>query len=347
MKLKLALVVIAVVLTANVFSQDYNPGTYMEAINNAQVEMNQKYMAYLSIAAHSRRAKKIEKMRVQAVESIYEARSKVMDLPYYKGDKNLRQANMDYLQVLYYVFNDDYAKIVNMEDLAEQSYDEMELYILLKEKTDEKLKEAYKKMSDSTRAFAARNNVNLIESSSEFGDKMQLAGKLNHYNNDIFLVFFKCNWQDGVLTKAINEKKINDVEQARNALIKYANEGLTALKADSLKSFDGDPNLAFECAQVLNFYKNMAQNDVPKLTDMFLKSESFEKVKKAFDAKPENKRTQADVDAYNKAVNDMNAAINVSNQTNNALNKQRTDALNTWDKADNKFSDAHMPHYKR
>ena len=35
-----------------------NAGDYMTAMSNAQVEMDQKYMAYISASAHSRRAKK-------------------------------------------------------------------------------------------------------------------------------------------------------------------------------------------------------------------------------------------------------------------------------------------------
>ena len=35
-----------------------NAGDYMTAMSNAQVEMDQKYMAYISASAHSRRAQK-------------------------------------------------------------------------------------------------------------------------------------------------------------------------------------------------------------------------------------------------------------------------------------------------
>lgn len=347
MRLKFTLLAICFAAISSIYAQSIdNAGAYMDAITNAKMEMSAKYMTYLSAAAHGRRAKKVEKLRTQTVESITNSRFKISDLPYFKGDNSLRQANMDYMQILYYVFNDDYAKIVNMEDIAEQSFDEMQAYILLKEKTGEKLQEAFNRVSDSTKSFAKRYNVTMIEGNSELGEKMEVAGKLNHYNNDIFLVFFKCNWQDGVLAKAISNKKVNDAEQARNSLIRYADEGLATLKADSMKSFEGDASLAAACREVLNFYKSMAQNDVPKLTDLFLKEENFDKIKKAFEAKAQNARTQADVDAYNKTVNDMNAAIGIYNQTNNDINKKRTDILNSWEKADKKFSDEHMPHYK-
>ena len=44
------------------------------------------------------------------------------------------------------------------------------------------------------------------------------------------------------------------------------------------------------------------------------------------------------MDAYNKTVNDINAASQAFNKTNQALDKQRTDLLNDWNKAVNAFS---------
>ena len=114
----------------------------MTAMTNAQIEMDQRYMAYISASAHSRRAKKIEKLRTQALESIDNAKYKTIDLPKYKGDNSLRQASMDYIQFCYRIFNEDYTKIVNMEEIAEQSVDQMQAFLLLEEKASEKLQEA-------------------------------------------------------------------------------------------------------------------------------------------------------------------------------------------------------------
>ena len=111
-----------------------SPVDYMTAIENAHVEMNQRYMAYLSASSHGKRARKVEKLRIQALESITKSRYKTIEIPFYKGDNSLRQSSIDYIQMCYNVFNDDYARIVNMEDIAEQSFDDMQAYILLKQK---------------------------------------------------------------------------------------------------------------------------------------------------------------------------------------------------------------------
>jgi hypothetical protein len=320
-----------------------NPGTYMTAVSNAHLEMNQKYMAYVSAVAHGSRARKVEKLRNQTLESITNSKYKTSDLPYYKGDNSLRQSSIDYIQLCYKIFSDDYAHIVNMEEIAEQSFDEMQAYLLLQEKTNEKLKEASDNMQAASKAFAAKYNVQLIEGKSELGDKMEAAGKLNHYNHQVFLIFFKCNWQNGELDKALKNKKLNDVEQARNSLIRYADEGFKGL--DTLKTFEGDPALANACRQVLNFYKKMAENDVPKITDFFLKQENFEKIKKTMESKG-NSRTKEDVEAYNKTVEEINKASAAYNQVNEKIYNENVAAVNNWNETDKNFSDVHMPHYK-
>jgi len=329
----------------NGFCQDLtNPGTYMTAVSSAQTDMNQKYMAYMSAAAHGRRARKLEKMRKAVLESITNCRYKITDLPFYKGDNSLRQSCIDYVALCYNVFNDDYGRIVNTEEIAEQSFDGMQQFILLQEKTNEKINEASGKINTAEKAFAAKYNVNLIEGSTELGEKMAIASKLNHYRNQLYLIFFKCNWQDNQMTDAMNKKKVNDVEQSRSSVVRYANEGILAL--DSLKFFMGDAALGNACKQMLTYYKRMAENDVPKLTEFYLKQENFDKLKKAFDAKPANARTKEDVDAFNKGVKEINDAVNAFNQINNKVNKERAQALNDWEKTEKEFADAHMPKYR-
>ena len=60
------------------------------------------------------------------------------------------------MKMYYNVLNDDYSKIINMEEIAEQSYDAMEAYILAQEMVDKKPEEA-------TRRCARRNGVRQAE----------------------------------------------------------------------------------------------------------------------------------------------------------------------------------------
>lgn len=332
-------------ITTNCAAQSLDdPGAYMTAISNAQTEMNQKYMIYMSAAAHVRRARKVDKLRQQALESIDNSRFKTIDLPIYKGDNSLRQSSIDYIKLCYNVFNEDYSKIVNMEDIAEQSYDEMQAYLLLREKTNNKINEAVTKMNAASKAFAAKYNVQVITQKDELDEKLEDAAKVNGYVDDVYLVFFKCYWEDGEIVKAMNNGNFTEMEQGRISLIRFADEGLLAL--DTLKSFAGDPSLANTCKQVLQFYKKMAEKDLPKQTDYYLKKENFEKMKKSFDAKSGDERTKQDVADFNKSVEDINAASDAFNEVNNDITKTRNYLLDNWNEAEKNFTDSHMPYYK-
>ncbi len=132
------------------------------------------------------------------------------------------------------------------------------------------------------------------------------------------------------------------MEQGRTSLIRYASEGLLAL--DTLKNFAGDPSHANSCKRVLNFYKKMAENDIPKQMDYFLKKENFEKMKKAFNAK--SSPGKADIDAFNAEVKDVNNSLNTFNSINTNINNTRNNVLKDWNDSEKTFADSHMPYYK-
>ena len=335
---------ILVMLCATAKAQDMNnPGDYMTAVNKARGDMDTKYMQYVSAAAHGRRARKVEKLRLEVLDNITQSRYKTTDLPLYKGDNSLRQAAIAYIQMCYIIFSEDYKKIVNMEELAEQSVDEMQAYLLLQDKINEKLNEAFSNLDKSGKEFAAKYNVIINTEVSPLGAKIEAADKLNKHINTMFIAFFKCNWEDNQMVKAMNDKKVNDLEQARSALLSFASEGLKSL--DTVKPFEGDPSLIVACRKALQFYQQTADKDIPKLTDFYVKQEEFEKLKKGMDAKGSG-RTQADVDAYNKAVNDFNNSVKGFNQTNQKVNAARTLAVNDWNDTEKHFADDHMPHYR-
>ena len=319
-----------------------NAGGYMDYIGKAEEEIAKKYISYMSAASHGGRLRKVEKRRNDLVNSIYETRVQVNGMPSYKGDKSLKDASVEYLKILYSVFNEDYSKIVNMEEIAEQSYDNMEAYILVQEKANERLKAAFQTRAEIGKEFAKKNNITLVDQGSALSDKLAIADEVGNYYHQVYLIFFKSFNQEKYLVNAISEKNINAIEQNKNALAKYSEEGLQKLK--SLKSYSGDGSIIVTCRQVLEFMKDEATNKVPLITDFILKEENFMQVKKAFDSKSASKRTQKDIDEYNKAVNEMNSGVNKYNATNSSLNNTRSKLINAWNKSVEEFMDTHMPY---
>jgi hypothetical protein len=325
------------------FAQDYDtPLKYMDAISAQQENVSKRYMAYTSASAHGKREKKVEKLRSKLMDEIQEAKMNINALPSYKGDKSYRDTAVNFMKFYYNVMNDDYSKIINMEEIAEQSYDEMEAYILLQEKVQLKLEEANKKISQAQKDFAGKNNITLTADNSELGEKMKQSGAVSKYYHQVYLVFFKPYIQEKNLMEAIKKNNLTGMEQSKSAMLKFAQEGLA--KLTTMKAFDGDLALVGACKTLLNFYVKEAEKTAG-INDFLLTKERFEGIKKEMEKKGD-KRTKEDVEAYNKAVNEMNKSSNAYNSTNQMLNEQRSETLDGWNKSTNTFFDEHTPKYK-
>jgi hypothetical protein len=316
-----------------------NPATYMSHINKTERELSVKYLSYMSAASHGKSAKKIEKRREALVNSIYEVRVKIYDMPSFNGDKSLRDSAVSYLKLMYSVFNEDYSKIVNMEEIAEQSYDNMEAYLLAQQKAGEKLRAAHAAYAATYTDFASKNKVKLVDSESELEQKLETIAKVTQYHNEVYLTFFKAYKQEMYLQEALKEKNTNAIEQNRNALIKYSTEGIEKFK--QMKGYNSDRSLETLCRKTLEFYKNVAENSIPKLSDFLLKAENFEQLKKSFDRSSQSKE---DVDGYNKAVSDLNRSAEAYNKTNEQIFAQRSDLLKSYEASVKNFMDTYMPY---
>src|SRR4029078_584401 len=166
------------------------PVDYMDHISKANMTITEKYLVYLSGMSHGKSARKVEKRRIELVQLISNTRFDIRGMPPYKGDKSFRDTTVAYLKILDNVFNEDYGKIVNMEEIAEQSYDAMEGYMMAEDKATEKLHEASERQYEMQKQFAAKNNINLVENRSEMDAKMKSATDIMNHYDEVYLVFF-------------------------------------------------------------------------------------------------------------------------------------------------------------
>lgn len=317
--------------------------SYLEAIGNEFYEISQNSMSYTSAVSHGKSARKVEKRRAELLAKIKEAERIVRKMGPFKGDHAFRDSVVSYLIINRIVLTEDYGKILNMEEIAEQSYDAMEAYLLAKEKASEKLDAAYAKVKEQQTLFASRNNIKIIDGNSKLGKKLETSAKVFNYYDKIYLLFFKSFKNEAYLMDAMERNDINAMEQTKNALLTSAEQDLA--KIGSVGSFSGDATLKTACQQMLNFYKQEASQKIPEVINFHLKRENFEKIKAAMDAKRPNERTQSDIDNYNKSLKEFNESVAKVNTVLNDLNKKRNALLDQWNKASSGFLDRHIPKY--
>jgi hypothetical protein len=331
----------AVICSAAVAQAPESPVEYMSYVSERGKALTEKYMSYMAAVAHSRRAKKMEKRRLELVEEIRQNLTDISRMKPYKGDATLKNAYKKYYDLLLKVFNEDYHKIVNMEEIAEQSYDAMEAYMIAQEQAGKVVDAAHGEARIAYHDFAARNNVTIRTAETKEKSDVAKTNEVMHYYNQMYLLFFKVYKQEAYVLDAVNKKDINGTEQNRLTLIRYAKEGLSRL--DTTKAYANDKSLIVASREVFNFYIKEGEVGMASQIDYLMKRAEFDKLQKAMEATPANKRKQEDIDAYNKAVNEMNAAITASNKTLTADNETRSKLLEKHNEAERKFLDTHVP----
>ena len=337
------LLIVLHILPQKNFAQEFaHAGEYMEQMGSLYTQFNEDLWAYIKTSAHSKNARKIENKRKELINTTLSIQKRVQRFPAYENDASLRDSMKSYFKLCYHVLNEDYEKIVNLEAIAEDSYDLMEAYLTAKEKANEKLDQAGDRLSTQEEIFAANHNINLIEGEkSKTSQRLEAASGVIQYYNQLYLLFFKSYKQEAYVMDAVEKRNVNALIQNQNTLAKYASEGLDELSEKG--DFQGDNTLQMAAKELLEFYYEEAKEKGPAFSNLFITQESFEKIKAAFDAKKPKDRTQADVDQYNQAVNAYNDAVNTYNANNEDLNKRREKLLDNWNKIVNKFMDRHVP----
>lgn len=331
-------------ITYSAISYAQSAAQYMETITNEFQNIAADTWDYTSAVGHGKSARKVENRRKEVLETNMEAQKKIQKMGAFEGDKSFRDSTLAFLKLSYYVINHDYAKIVDMEEIAEESFNAMEAYLSAQEKAGQKLKEAGKMIEAEQKIFAATHNINLIESKDKISTKLEEAGKVFSYYNRLYLIFFKPYKEEGYMLDALNKNNINGVKENAENLSKYSDEGLKYL--DTVKAYKGDNTLKIACVNLLTFYKSEGTAKAPVIINYLTNKESFFKIKATFDSKSQSSRTKADVDEYNKAVNDFNDAANQYNALNQQLNAKRSELLNKWNEAVSDFMDKQVPKRK-
>ena len=336
--------IVAISIISTQAQQAHDPVAYMSQFTESQKQINYEMLGYISAVAHNKSARKVAKQRTELLTAISAAKSRAARMVDFDGDSNLQVATYNYFNISYIVAKEDYGKIMDLEEIAEQSYDNMEAYIKAQEVANDKEHEAFEKANNELKAFAAKHQITLTEDDSKESKQSEMIDNVTKYYNKVYLAFFKCNSNETYLLKALEKKDVNGIEQNKNALIKNCTDNIP--KLDQIGAFEGDVSLIKVAKDLLNFYRSEATDKVPILSDYLVKNDNFQKLKMEMDKKPASSRTQEDADKYNAAVKDINDTVNTYNKTTNDLNNTRNKLINEMNDAVETFMSKHVPRHK-
>jgi len=332
---------IAIFLSLNVSAQ--TASEYMYKISLEYKDIAANTWDYTSAIAHDKSARKIEKRRTELLTAIKTAKRNIKQMMPFNGSTRLRDSAAAYLDVNYKVLNEDYSKIVDMEKVADESYEAMEEYLLSQDEATKKLNEAGEMIEREQHKFAEENDVTINEGDTKLSLKFKKTKEVVAYNRIVYLIFFKCYVQEKHLLEALNKEDVEGLKKSSEAMTKYSDEGLQKLK--SLGDYEGDKSLIESGSTAMKFFADEADK-ARMMIYLFEKKQAFEKAKAEFESKKEKDRTQSDVDHFNTAVNEYNKAIEDFNKMNEMLNKERQKQIENYNKSSSKFLSKHTPRGK-
>ncbi len=313
---------------------------YLNFVSEEQEVISKNMWKYTKAIAHSKSDKNVTNKRKVLIKSIERAILKIERAKGFDGDRYKNQV-LDYLNFNRDLLNEDYAKILDMKAVAEQSYDAMEAYMLMRKLADEKMAESQANYEMNFHLFAAKNNIEIIKNESDLGKKMKLSNIVFEHYNELYLVFFKVYVNELYLWEAMERKDVSAIQQNTNALNKAAIEGLKVL--DTTNVYKNDTSIVEATRTIFEYYIDESENQIPELVDFYILNESMTAITETLEKTPERKRTKKQIDAYNKKVKEVNKAVKTYNSINDKLNVRRQKTLNGLNMANDTFLSKHIP----
>lgn len=335
------LLVLTLLFSFSVSAQDFKtPVEYLNFLGKESKAIQQNTWKYTKAVAHSKSARKIDATRKTLIKSIQAATKKIAGLKNgYKGDTDYRDQILEYYSLLEKFINEDYDKIINMQEVAEQSYDFMEAYITARDLVNEKINAESEKVDAAQKVFANKYNITITEDQSDLSKKMAISNEVFGHQSDMYLIFFKVYITDVNLMKAVEAKDISGIQQNASSLEQFANEGLEKIK--SAKAYKNDPMLINATKKTLEFYKKEAIEFAPATTDFLMLNQKTEDTKKSMDSK--SAPSKDEIANYNKLVNEVNKALGNYNKLNTKFFNDKNTAITAWNTASEGYVAKHVP----
>lgn len=340
-KTLLTIFVLFTLITAK--AQDFKtPVDYLNFIGKETDVISKNTWNYTKAVAHSKSARKIDATRKTLVKSIQNAAKKIANLKEgYKGDTEYRDQLLSYLSISEKYINDDYGKIIDMQEVAEQSYDFMEAYIMARDLVNEKINEEVEKLNTYQKHFGKKYSIQISEDNSAIGKKMKASNAVFKYHTEMYLIFFKVNVTDMNLMKSIQKKDLNAIQQNASSLELYANEGLEKLK--NSVPFDKDSSLLTSTKKALEFYKKEALVLTPKVVSFLMLNQQAEDTKESLEKKLEKERTKQEIDSFNALIKEVNKEASVYNKLNATFYQDKFAVNTNWEQTGEQFISKHVP----
>lgn len=312
---------------------------YSENFTVPLLNLRQANYSYLQAVTKIRRTRTVEKKRQELLVGIQTNKDKFKMIGSFYKDSTLRSELIRYLDLLYIVLKEDFDKILDMEDIKAQAYDEDEAHQLAVDMAFEKLNKCHEFLSKTEDQFFEKYKVPVNKEKDELTLKIEKANKALSYYDTIYRIFSKVNRENAYARQAIDKKDIASLEQHATTLVSFSEVGLEKMKQKM--GFDGDSGLILAATKLLEYYKHEGLETCPANVEFLMKGDNFLLANKKYNSIREDDRTQEDINRYNDAVKLYNKAVKEINKLNTASFKLDKELIEFWNKQKDLFFEKH------
>lgn len=341
MKTKYLFLVLLVTTIGTTTAQKFDTAfEYLEFISEEQETITKNMWNYTKAVAHSRNERNVDNKRNSVIKSIERAQKKISAAASFNDDP-YKESVLENLSISESLMKMDYAKIIDMKAISQQSYDMMEQYVLAQELADKKMAEAQKDYEAKFMDYAKRHNIEIIENETDLGKKMQISNAVFSYYNGMYLPFFKANITESYIFEALQASDISGLQQHAISLATIIKEEREVI--DAMQLYKEDKNILEATHTAFDFYLEEAEVHIPEMVDFLLLQEEVANINKIIEKTSKRKRTKEQIDGYNAKVAALNEQVDSFNKLSTKLNKERTKILNNLNKANEAFLARHIP----
>jgi hypothetical protein len=294
---------------------------------------------YIHTVTRMRKARTVEKKRQELIKVVQSNKDFIKNYIPFRNDPTLRDELVRYLDIVYIVLKQDFDKILDMEDIAAQSYDQAEAHQLAIDLAIRKMNASFDVLKNAEKEFFNKYHITVNHEKNELSLKIEKASKAMEYYDTLYRVFFKVNKEDNYAREVIAARDVAGLEQHASTLVSFAEYGLEQLKQE--KGYEGDDKLLSTEIKMLEFYREEGKTTCPANVDFYIKTDNFQKAQKKINSLKPADRKKEDIDHYNEEVNIFNKAVKEINKMNKTSYKMHKKIIKSWNREVEKFFKKH------
>lgn len=260
---------------------------YHNFITEEQNKLLRKIMDYNLFITYHSNLTEINQKRMDILDQVNFSIERLKALESFKGDSKLKESSIEVYLLYKQCYDIEFNEVNNLRNLRENSFEDMERYNKALELAEEKLKTAGDKFYKAQTEFSKKHAITI--KTSDVQNQLEDQWKLNKHIRLVYLEFFRVFKSDDLFMSAMNNQDVEGMEKRRIEIIKNAEISLSSLK--NIASFKKDTSFLSLTSSLIEYHKNLAENDYVKLVKIIAKGDTM---------------TNQDIDEFNEIATRVN-----------------------------------------